>query len=117
MPIHLPPLSRRKFLARALSAGAAVAASPNILAALRSTERDSWALLADIHLAADREKMARGINMAEHFTTVTREIVSLPKPPAGLFIVGDCAFNSGESGDYGTLIELLKPMREDKTPI
>lgn len=117
MPIHLPPLSRRQFLARAIAAGASLALSPRLLAATRRTDPDSWALLSDIHLAADRSKSARGINMTEHFVTVSRELLALPKRPAGVFITGDCAFNSGQTGDYSTLTRLLAPLRTDQLPI
>ena len=55
--------------------------------------------------------------MAEHFETVSRELTALPKLPAGLFINGDCAFNSGESGDYATVAELLTPIRTSGMPI
>src|SRR5262245_23180291 len=117
MPIHLPPISRREFLTRSLAAGAGLALGPSIQAANRETDPNSWALLADPHLAADRTKVARGINLAEHFTKVTAEVLALPKRPAGVFIVGDCAFNTGEKGDYAVLTELLDPIRRDEMPV
>src|SRR5437016_14117418 len=117
MPISLPPISpvplshrmgegsgvrvsRRRFLLRSLAATAGLALGPRLLAAARKPDPDSWALLADTHLAADRAALGRGINMADHFTTVSRELLSLSKSPAGIFVVGDCAFNSGETADY-----------------
>ena len=117
MPIHLPPVSRREFLARALAAGAGLALSPALLGARKRTDGNSWALLADTHLAADRTQLGRGINMADHFTAVSREVLSLPVRPAGVFITGDCAFNSGEKGDYAALAELLAPLRQDQMPV
>src|SRR5207253_2654287 len=47
----------------------------------------------------------------------SRELTALPKLPAGLFINGDCAFNSGESGDYATVAELLIPIRTSGMPV
>ena len=117
MPIHLPPISRRQFLIRTLAAGAGLALSPWLLAASRRTDPNSWALLSDIHLAADRAQLGRGINMAEHFTTVSRELLALPRRPAGVFINGDCAFNSGEKGDYAVLTEMLAPIRKEQIPV
>jgi len=117
MPIHLPPISRRRFLQRTIVAGAAVAAAPHLLAAAKEMDPDFWALLSDIHIAADRKQLGRGINMAEHFETVSRELLDLPKLPVGLFINGDCAFNSGESGDYATVAKLLTPLRESGMPV
>ncbi len=117
MPIHLPPLSRRRFLARALAAGAGLALSPDLLAGAKRLDADSWALLADPHLAADRALVSRGINMTDHFSRVSGELTALPRRPAGVFIIGDCAYNSGEAGDYGVLADLLQPLRLGEMPI
>jgi Icc protein len=117
MPIHLPPISRRRFLLRSLAGGAALAFSPSLFAAGKRTDPNSWALLSDIHLAADRSFMARGINMTDHFTEVSRELLALPKCPAGVFITGDCAYNSGQAKDYALIAELLEPIRAGQIPV
>ena len=119
MPIHLaplPPLSRRRFLTRTLAAGAGLVLGPDLLAAGK-TDENSWALFSDIHLAADRKLNARGINMTEHFETVASELVALPRRPVGLFITGDCAYNSGETADYAVVADLLKPIRKRGLPV
>lgn len=117
MPIHLPAISRRQFLVRSLAGGAALALSPDLLAAAKRTDLNSWALLADTHLAADRGLVARGINMTDHFTSVSRELLALPKRPAGVFITGDCAYNSGQTGDYRQVADLLEPIRGAQMPV
>jgi len=117
MPIHLRPFSRRKFLARSLAAYAGFALNPVSFAAARRTDANSWALLSDIHLAADRALVARGINMADHFRQASEEVLALPKRPAGVFINGDCAYNSGEKGDYSLVAELMAPIRGDGIPV
>ena len=117
MPVHLPALSRRDFFKRMLLAGAGLAGAPSLLAARWRTDANSWALMADTHLAADSEKIARGINMADHFRTVCRELLALPKRPAGVFVIGDCAFNSGEQEDYATVGALLDPLRAAGLPL
>lgn len=117
MPIYLPPLSRRQFLARSLAAAAGLALSPNLLAASKRTDPNGWVLLADTHLDADRSLVARAVNMTEHFTTVARELLALPGRPAGAFLVGDCAYNSGEKGDYAVVADLLAPIRQDQVPV
>src|ERR1043166_1772391 len=117
MPIYLPPISRRRFLRRSLAAAASLALSPKLFASSRKTDPDSWALLADTHLAADRATLGRGINMTDHFNTVSAELLSLPNSPAGIFVVGDCAFNSGETADYGAVTNLLEPLRKERMPI
>lgn len=117
MPIHLPPISRRRFIARSLAGGAALAFGPALMAAGRRADPDSWALLSDIHLAADPALPARGINMTDHFKRVTSEVLALPKRPAGLFITGDCAYNSGQVADYAHVANLLEPVRKDQVPV
>ncbi len=117
MPIHLPAISRRQFLARSLAGGAALVLAPELLGADKRTDPNSWALLADTHLAADPDQVARGINMADHFARVSRELLGLPKRPAGVFIAGDCAYNSGQAGDYARLTALLEPVRAGQMPV
>jgi 3',5'-cyclic AMP phosphodiesterase CpdA len=117
MPIHLQAISRRRFLLRTLTGGAALALSPSLLAAAKRADPNSWALLADPHLAADRGLVARGINMTDHFTTVSRELLALPKRPAGVFVLGDCAYNSGQVGDYALVADLLEPIRAAQMPV
>jgi hypothetical protein len=117
VPIHLPPISRRQFVVRSLLGCAGLALSPELLAAGKRTDANSWALLADIHLAADPALMARGINMTDHFSKVSRELLALPKRPAGVFIGGDCAYNSGQVADYAHVVDLLEPIRKDQMPV
>ena len=117
MPIHLPPISRRRFLKRSFAAGAGLVLGQELLALGKSAEENSWALFSDIHLAADRSLKVRGINMTEHFKAVSRELQALPKRPVGLFITGDCAYNSGETGDYAVVSDLLKPIRKQGLPV
>jgi Icc protein len=117
MPIHLPPLARRDFLQRTLLAGAGLVVAPELFAAGRRTDANAWALLADTHIAADPRRIERAINMTDHFRTVSQELLALPQAPAGVFIVGDCAFNKGEPGDYAALTGLLEPLRGGGMPL
>jgi 3',5'-cyclic AMP phosphodiesterase CpdA len=117
MPIHLAPISRRRFLARSLAASAGLALAPSSFATPDETDEHSWALLSDIHLAADRSLVVRGINMTDHFQAVAREVLALPKRPVGLMITGDCAYDNGESGDYSSLADMLTPIRAQQLPV
>jgi Icc protein len=117
MPIHLQPISRRQFLFRSLASSAALALSPSLPAATKRTDPNSWALLSDTHLAADRSLVARDINMTDHFKKASAELLALPKCPAGVFISGDCAYNSGQTADYRHVADLLKPIREGQMPV
>ena len=66
-------------------AGTGLALAPELLAAAtRPADPKTWALLADTHVAADTTKLARGINMADHFRAVSKELLALPKRPARL---------------------------------
>jgi 3',5'-cyclic AMP phosphodiesterase CpdA len=113
MPIQLPPLSRRKFLSRSIVAGAGIALSPGVLASTKPSNPKFWALLSDTHIASNTELVARGVNMADHLKTVSRELVGMNELPAGVFINGDCAYNSGEAGDYASFRDLLDTIRKD----
>lgn len=117
MPVYLRPISRRRFLARSLTAGAGLVLNPELFAGDRGIDHDSWALLSDTHLAADRTLVSRGINMTEHFKAVSGELLALPGRPSGVFITGDCAYNNGESADYGVLANLLEPIRAAQMPV
>jgi hypothetical protein len=110
MPIHLPPISRRHFLGRSLAAAGSLALNPELVAV--GHDRSSWALLSDPHLAADRGLNSRGINMTDHFMKVSNELLQLPSLPAAVLVTGDCAYKSGELGDYAVLGDLLTPMRK-----
>jgi 3',5'-cyclic-AMP phosphodiesterase len=118
MPIHLSPIRRREFLRRALLAGAGLGFAPQLMAAAaRETNATSWALLADTHVAADAAQLNKGINMAEHLAAAGREILVLPERPAGVFVVGDCAFSKGEPGDYAQFSKLVEPLRAGGMPV
>jgi 3',5'-cyclic AMP phosphodiesterase CpdA len=117
MPVHLPPLSRRRFLASSLLAGAGMMFGRGLHGAEKRVDENCWALFSDIHVAADRATVARGINMTDHFEAVSREVLELPTRPARLLVNGDCAFNTGEEGDYATLEQLLRPLREAGMPV
>jgi Icc-related predicted phosphoesterase len=118
MPIHLPPLSRRSFLQRALVAGAGLTCAPELFAAaMRRTDANSWALLADTHVDADPKKVNKAINMTDHLAAVSKEVLALPERAAGVFVVGDCAFSKGEPGDYTQFASLLEPMRAGGMPV
>lgn len=118
MPARIPPsLSRREFLRRGLAAAASLLAAPASQAAGRPGDPHSWALLADLHIAADKTAAQRGIVMADQLKQVVAELVALPRRPAGAILAGDLALNSGQAGDYATLRTLLEPLRATGLPV
>lgn len=117
MPISLPACSRRRFLQGSLAAGAALLTDRRSVAADQPVDADSWALLADIHIAENRAEIARQMNMAANLERVGGELLALPQRPAGVLIDGDCAYLQGKEGDYRTLVELLAPLRTAGLPV
>jgi calcineurin-like phosphoesterase family protein len=118
MPITLPPLSRRQFLARSAAAASALALAPLLRGAdVIQVDADRFALLSDTHIAADRAKVSRMANMADHLVAAVKEVAALSPRPAAGFINGDLAFGTGESGDYATMLEILQPLREAGLPL
>ncbi len=85
--------------------------SPKLGAATRKVDEHCWALISDIHLAADPTKLGRGINMTDNFLAVVKEVLALRTLPAAALINGDLAFNSGETADYEHVVDLLQPLR------
>ena len=115
MPLHLDSLSRRRFIQG--SAVLALTTAGRSFAA-KSSDTEIWALLSDTHIDADPTKISsQGVNMAEHLRQVIKEVVAEKDTLAGVIIDGDCAFLDGQPGDYTTLIELLKPLRDAGLPI
>lgn len=78
MPIHLAPITRRRFLAGSAAVGVSFAFGYKLFAA-QTTDPHSWVLLADTHIAADRKQIGRGVNMADNLKTVVQEFLALPK--------------------------------------
>lgn len=115
MPIHLQPMTRRRFLLTTGSVAAGLTFGSRGLGSEQEGER--FALLSDTHIIADRTKQRSGVNMADHLTRAIQGVVDLPRAPASVFVNGDCAFNAGEVGDYETFLELLSPLAERKLPI
>ncbi len=112
MPLHLPPLSRRRFLRTTLAAGAAAVLPRAAAGAPKAVDPNRLALLADTHVWADPERVHRGIRSVETAAAACRQVRALGPLPAHMIIAGDCAADAGEPGDYATLGRLLKPLRE-----
>lgn len=117
MAAHLAPLSRRDFIRHALIFSAALGVSPELLAASRRTDKDTWALFSDIHISGDPAKIVRGTNPTENFKLAAAEVLKLSRNPAALMICGDLAFSQGLSEDYRNLVSLLDPLRAAGLPL
>src|SRR5581483_2545397 len=113
MPIHLPALSRRHFLAGTLAAGLL----PHRLDAADAADPHAVALLADTHIAADRSAVTRGVNMTDYLMAVGKEVAGLPRRPAAAVVNGDLALKNGQAGDYAAFADLLQPVRAAGLPL
>jgi len=112
MPITLPPISRRRFLA---SAGALVVVPSLGRAAEVNPHR--VAFLSDPHIGEKTEEADRGFNMAAHLKQVVAEVANLDPRPAGAVIDGDLAHKSGTSTEYKLFANLVEPVREAGIPL
>ncbi|MDP6524909.1 MAG: metallophosphoesterase [Kiritimatiellia bacterium] len=117
MPITLPPLSRRQFLKRSLAGTAGILVGRITLAADATVDPCRFALMSDVHIAGDKAKIMRGVNLVEHFTRACAQIAELNPRPAASAVTGDCTLLDGQPDDYMVLSEVLVPIREAGVPV
>ncbi len=117
MPIHLPPLSRRQFVAGSLAAAAGWILPGRGGIAAPAVSDDRWVFFSDTHIAANRDEVHSGVNMAEHLSECIRRVLADSTRPAGVLVDGDCAYLVGEPGDYATFLEVIRPLREAGLPL
>jgi len=117
MPIHVPPISRRSFLARASAATAAAFAGRVFAAPTGDADPNFFALLSDIHIASDPATVARGVNMTDNLARTVAALAGLERKPAAVLINGDCAYLKGLPSDYANLARLVGPLSEAGLPL
>jgi len=114
VPLHVLP-NRRQFLATSLAAGGALALPRFGRTAEDAKASATFALLADTHIAADKEAILREVKMAVHLAKVWEEVRAAK--PAGMLLHGDVAVLKGDAGDYRTLAELILPAGKADLPL
>jgi 3',5'-cyclic AMP phosphodiesterase CpdA len=113
MPVTLPPISRRRFIASSVAAGLGLVLRPHLLHAEDlSFDPHRFALLSDTHIAAKPAARERGVVMHDHLKQVCDEVIALASAPATALINGDCAYYSGQKHDYATFLDLIRPLRQ-----
>ena len=117
MPITLHPISRRRFLAGSLAAGAALALQRFAPAASKPVDENRFVLFSDTHIDADPTKMDRGVVMFDHLRQSVEEVLDMNSAPSAVLVNGDCAHLQGQTSDYERFLSLLKPLRDAGLPI
>ncbi len=117
MPIHIPPISRRRFLAGSIATGAGLLLPWRAGAEESAVDPNRWALLADTHIFEHLDQAPNGIKPAENFAAARDRIIGSAPKPAGAIVAGDCACVEGQKGDYAVLAELVRPLREAGVPL
>jgi 3',5'-cyclic AMP phosphodiesterase CpdA len=114
MPLHVIP-NRRQFLASAAAAAGCFALPGLSRGEDAKSNVATLALLADTHIAADKEAILRDVKMAEHLAKVWDEVREVK--PAAALLHGDVAMLEGKSGDYKTVADLLVPGGQAALPL
>lgn len=118
MPITLPPISRRRFIAGSLAVGAAAMARRfPAFAAESVADPNRFILFSDTHVSEDLTKVNRGVLMSENLHRAVAQAIDSKPRPAAVLVNGDCAYLHGLAGDYSAFLDLLKPLREAEFPV
>jgi 3',5'-cyclic AMP phosphodiesterase CpdA len=106
-------LSRRQLLKSGLAlAAGAVALGPRRVLAQDCPDCTRWALLSDIHIAANPENRFRGFYPYRNLQEVTAQITD--NLPDGVVITGDLARWRGETQSYERLKTMLAPISQQR---
>jgi 3',5'-cyclic-AMP phosphodiesterase len=117
MPIYLPPISRRRFLAGSLAVGASALLGQQVAGAQRRADPNRWVLISDTHIGANRKDKHNGVFPAATFAETVEQVLALDPRPAGVIISGDQAFLKGLPENYTLIRELFQPIREAGVPL
>jgi 3',5'-cyclic-AMP phosphodiesterase len=117
MPITLSPVSRRRFLAGSLAAGAGLALGRSGWGAEAAADANRFALLSDVHIDRDKATHDRDVVMYDHLKQAVAEVLALSPAPAAVMVNGDCAYLHGREADYRRFVELMQPVREAGRPV
>jgi Icc protein len=115
--IFFRPMNRRSFIQTGLAAfGTLISLNSGCGTGLIKADetQTNLALLADTHIPEDVENNYRGFYPYLNLEKTVPDIIAAS--PDGVFIAGDLARLTGESGDYANLKKLLSPVAE-KTPV
>src|SRR6185437_9369704 len=102
------------FLKSSLGAVALSAAGRRIASAADANSEARWALLSDIHIAADPADTYRGFHPSANLTKVLGQVSEMRFN--GLLVNGDLARLLGKVDDYARIADYLEPLSQ-KMPL
>jgi predicted phosphodiesterase len=117
MPIRLPPISRRSFLASTLAAGTHALVPQALWAKEAVTDPNCFALLSDIHIPTKQDTKLHGVAPVETLTQTIERILKESTRPAGAIVTGDCAFLEGKADDYHMIKKTFGSLQAGGVPI
>lgn len=106
MPVHLPPISRRRFVA---AVGAALAGLPAHQLHAGEIDEDLIVIFNDPHIG---EKQGEKTKVPLNLKAAIDHVLGLPKQPAAVIINGDLALKDGQPGDYRLFVKLIEPLHK-----
>jgi len=111
------PVSRRDFVRSTVASGVLALTPGWGSCAEADVDADTWILLSDTHIAADRNLVAHDANMSDNLKLAIDQLLELPTNPAGVMINGDCAYLKGLPEDYRTLAPHIERLTTAGIPV
>lgn len=119
MPVYIPPISRREFLAKTSVAATGIILGFNgLFRGSGNVDPDYFVLFADTHISQYANQMRGDVHLIGNLKAAMERILeNQERRPAALIINGDAARLSGLKEDYEMFVEAIKPISESGIPI
>jgi 3',5'-cyclic-AMP phosphodiesterase len=114
MPIYLPPISRRQFLAGALAAGTALTHWPfgAEAEAGEGTLSSRYLLISDVHVGTHLRDKKHDVRPGVEFSDAIKQILGMSDRPKTVIAAGDYAMSHGNQGNCKMFYELMSRFSE-----